>query len=71
MEIKKKVSLLVLGFLAMTSLTNAQILADGERAGLLQTTGSIYPSQQLNTKGSNLYVGGYMNYHFDDKYSFR
>ncbi|MNU73721.1 hypothetical protein D3C71_632070 [compost metagenome] len=71
MEIKKKISLLFLFFTALTTYSKAQIIADGERAGLLQTTASIYPSQQLNTKGLNLYVGGYMNYHFDDKYSFR
>src|SRR5688572_15291422 len=71
MEIKKKISALFLVFLTGTSFTDAQVLADGERSGLLQTTGSIYPSQQLNSKGMNLYVGGYMNYHFHDKYSFR
>lgn len=71
MEIKKKISLLFLVFATTGTYSTAQIIADGERAGLLQATASIYPSQQLNTKGLNLYVGGYLNYHFDDKYSFR
>lgn len=71
MEIKKKISLLFLVFATTGTYATAQIIADGERAGLLQATASIYPSQQLNTKGLNLYVGGYLNYHFDHKYSFR
>lgn len=71
MEIKKKISVLFLGFLLAANSANTQVLAEGQRSGLLQATASIYPSQQLNTKGLNLYLGGYMNYHFDDKYSFR
>ncbi|MDR0801249.1 hypothetical protein [Fluviicola sp.] len=71
MEIKRKISTLIFGFMTVSFLSTAQIIADGEREGLLQTTASIYPSQQLNTKGLNLYLGGYLNYHFDDKYSFR
>lgn len=71
MEIKKKISALILVFTAVSFLSAAQLIADGERAGLLQATASIYPSRQLNTKGLNLYLGGYMNYHLDDKYSFR
>lgn len=71
MELKKKVTALIAGFTVVSFCSTAQIIADGERAGLLQATASIYPSQQLNTKGLNLYLGGYLNYHFDDKYSFR
>lgn len=57
MEIKKKISLLFLVFATTGTYATAQIIADGERVGLLQATASIYPSQQLNTKGLNLYVG--------------
>lgn len=71
MEIKQKIGLLLFCSLSINTAIHAQILADGERSGLLQATASIYPSQQLNTTGLNLYLGGYLNYHFDDKYSFR
>lgn len=50
---------------------NAQDIYEGERAGLIQGTASIYPARQLNSTGVNYYVGGHLNYHFDDKYSFR
>lgn len=70
MEFKKKIITISLMMLTV-SLVNAQIIENGERKGLLQATASIYPSQQLNTKGLNIYLGGYANYHFDDKYSFR
>lgn len=70
MEFKKKISIVVV-LLAMSVTVKAQLLEKGEREGLLQATASIYPSQQLNTKGLNIYLGGYANYHFDDKYSFR
>lgn len=69
MEFKKKIIALFALAFAMHGL--AQDIYDGERAGLLQTTASIYPSVQLNTTGINYYVGGNLNYHFDDKYSFR
>lgn len=70
MAFKKKISF-VLFMLCVASFSNAQIIADGERKGLVQATASIYPVQQLNVSGLNIYLGGYINYHFDDKYSFR
>ncbi len=70
MEFQKKISL-VLFILFVTSMGNAQILVEGERKGLLQATASVYPVQQLNVSGLTIYLGGYANYHFDDKYSFR
>lgn len=69
MEFKKKIIAIVVITFVFSS--KAQNIYDGERAGLLQTTASIYPSVQLNTAGVNYYVGGHMNFHFDDKYSFR
>lgn len=69
MEFKKKIIIILVWMCAFQA--TAQILENGERQGLLQATASIYPSQQLNVKGLNIYLGGYANYHFDDKYSFR
>lgn len=71
MEIKKKKIGLAFVFSVLSACTFGQILHKGERAGLIQSTATIYPSAQLNTKGLNIYLGGYFNYHFDNKYSFR
>lgn len=72
MEIKKeKIGLVILVVILSVQTSVAQLLAKGERQGLIQSTATIYPSFQLNTKGVNIYVGGYFNYHFDNKYSFR
>lgn len=70
MELQKKITMVVIMVLIST-MVSAQILADGQRKGLIQATATIYPSQQLNTKGLNIYLGGYANYYFHDKYSFR
>lgn len=70
MGFQKEISILLV-FWGMFQNGNAQNIYEGERAGLLQVTASIYPAIQLNTAGTNYYVGGHLNYHFDDKYSFR
>jgi hypothetical protein len=49
----------------------AQETAEGERAGLVQFTGSIYPSWMLNHPVANNYVGGQLGIYFNDHYSFR
>lgn len=51
--------------------TSAQQLELGERQGLLQATGSLYPSVMLNHAVRNNYAGGHFAYYVDDHYSFR
>lgn len=71
MEITKKIVFIGLQFFGVATWLHAQNVYEGQRAGLIQTTGSIYPSVQLNTAGVNYYVGGHMMIHLDDHYSFR
>lgn len=49
----------------------AQDVTSGERAGLIQTTGTLYPSWMLNHNVRNNYVGGHAVYYFEDHFSFR
>ena len=50
---------------------NAQVLSNGERSGLVQTTASLYPAKMLNHDALNNYVGGNLAVRFDEKYAFR
>lgn len=50
---------------------SAQQVELGERQGLLQATGSLYPGWMLNHNVRNNYAGGHFAYYFDDHYSFR
>jgi len=49
----------------------AQNVENGERRGLLEVSGSIYPTFSLNYNSTMNFVGGHMAYQLDDKYSFR
>jgi hypothetical protein len=49
----------------------AQVLENGQRAGLIQATASLYPSWMLNHDVRNNYIGGHFAYYFEDNYSFR
>jgi hypothetical protein len=49
----------------------AQEVETGERGGLLEVSGSIYPTFSLNSKSTMNFVGGHLAYQLDDKYSFR
>lgn len=49
----------------------AQDITNGERNGLLEASGSIYPTISLNQKSTMNMVGGHMAYQFTDNYSFR
>lgn len=51
--------------------THAQDITNGQRAGLLEVSGSIYPTTSFNAKSMMNFVGGHMAYQLDDKYSFR
>ncbi len=66
----EKVISFVFAFL-VTVIVFGQQVELGERKGLIQTTGSIYPTL-LSNNGSWLNrIGGHAEYYFDDKYSFR
>lgn len=56
--------------LLMTANSFGQDVALGERNGLIQTTGTLYPSLMLNHAFRNNYIGGHAVYYFEDKYSF-
>jgi len=59
-------------FTLFTGLTsNAQEITQGERAGLLQVSGSIYPTISLNVKSNMNLIGGHAAYQITDDYSFR
>ena len=63
---------LVLGiYLSFGSLAFCQDVALGERAGLLEVSGSIYPTVSLNQHALSNFVGGHLAFQFDEKYSFR
>lgn len=63
-----KIALVLVGISFSVS---AQEVEKGERAGLVQVTGSIYPTFMLGHAVTNNYVGGQLGYYFTDKYSFR
>lgn len=67
MELRIITALIVL----MTGSSFAQDVANGERNGLIQTTGTLYPSWMLNHPVRNNYVGGHLVYYFEDRFSFR
>ncbi|HRO76441.1 MAG TPA: hypothetical protein PLP27_09865 [Crocinitomicaceae bacterium] len=71
MGFKKEIIVFIVALFIGVNTAKAQVVENGERQGLLQATASIYPVQQLNVSGLNIYLGGYGNYYFDDKYSFR
>lgn len=58
-------------FLLVTGRLFAQDVSLGERTGLIQTTGTLYPSLMLNHDVRNNYVGGHATYYFENRYSFR
>ncbi len=49
----------------------AQDVENGERQGLLEVSGSIYPTFSMNRKSAMNFVGGHFAYQLDHKYSFR
>lgn len=49
----------------------AQELTKGERKGLIQATGTIYPVKSLTTSNAYNYLNGHTSYFFDDHFSFR
>lgn len=49
----------------------AQEVEHGERQGLLEVSGSIYPTFSMNRKSAMNFVGGHFAYQVDHKYSFR
>lgn len=64
----------VIGLLLGTTIglhTAAQQVESGERQGLLQATGTLYPGWMLNHPVRNNYAGGHFAYYVDDHYSFR
>ncbi len=58
--------------LSLTCFTGiAQEVESGERQGLLEVSGSIYPTFSMNRKSTMNFVGGHLAYQLDDNYSFR
>lgn len=62
---------IVFAFLVLGTSAFAQDVANGERAGLLEVSGSIYPTVSLNQKNVMNFVGGHTAFQFDEHYSFR
>lgn len=64
--------LIIFSFLlGMSGEAAAQHVTEGERKGLLQVTGKLYPSLMLNHAVRNNYVGGHAVYYVEDHFSFR
>lgn len=53
------------------SFTQAQNIEEGERKGMIKSTGSLYKANMLQDNIQHYYVGGNSEYFFHDKYSFR
>lgn len=51
--------------------TVAQEVTKGERKGLIQATGTIYPVKSLNTSNAYYYLNGHAAIFIDDHFSFR
>jgi hypothetical protein len=49
----------------------AQEVTKGERKGLIQATGTIYPVKSLNTSNAYYYLNGHTSIYFDNHFSFR
>ncbi len=58
-------------FILFSTFVQSQNLSVGERKYLLKATGSLYKANMLNFDVTHYYVGGNMEFFFDNKYSFR
>jgi len=65
------VKVLLLAACVFTGNLWSQNVETGERQGLLEVSGSIYPTFSMNRKSNMNFVGGHLAYQLDDKYSFR
>jgi len=62
---------IIVAVLALSNSAFAQNVENGERRGLLEVSGSIYPTFSLNNGSILNVVGGHFAYQFDEHYSFR